>query len=110
MTVDRAPDVDESLKDSAVFVGEASIVLFEAREFGRHVIARDSGFPENVIGDVFGARTSNVEEVVGRLRSTCGDEVIVTESDPTTWSRAAMETYSRWLDVRLDRSKVSVIG
>lgn len=95
--IDVTPDVYESLKTTAVVVGEASTVLFEARAFGCLVIARDSAFAETVIGDAFGTRIRGVEEAVERLRGLTDDEARLGEADPDIWAPGAVETYRRWL-------------
>lgn len=97
ITIDRAPDVYESLKESAVVVGEASTVLFEARAFGCRVIARDSSFAENVIGDVFGDRVGDVEATVRRLSGLRGDETVVSSADPSIWAPGSVESFSKWV-------------
>ncbi len=99
--IDRAPDVYESLKQSAVVIGEASTVLFEARAFGCCVIARDSSFAENVIGDVFGDRVRDVAETVRRLERLRGDETVAASADPTIWAPGSVDSFSNWLSQRL---------
>ena len=98
--IDVTPDVYESLKTTAVVVGEASTVLFEARAFGCLVIPRDSAFAETVIGDAFGERIRGVEEVTERLRGLTDGEARVGEADPDIWAPGAVETYRRWLSDR----------
>lgn len=100
VTIDRVPDVYESLKRSAVVVGEASTVLFEARAFGCHVIARDSSFAENVIGDLFGDRVADVAEAVKRLPDLRGEEMVVASADPSIWAPRSVESFSKWLAER----------
>lgn len=99
--VDDSPDVYESLKKSAVVIGEASTVLFEARAFGCQVIARDSPFAENVIGDAFGERVDGVEQTVSRLREMGAGGADLTATDPSIWSPRPIETFDQWLAERL---------
>lgn len=98
VTIDRDPDVYESLKRSAVVIGEASTVLFEARAFGCHVIARDSAFAENVIGDAFGERVDAVAEAVARVRSIRDSGGSDASTDPRIWSPDALGAFAKWLD------------
>lgn len=96
VSVDLEPDVYESLKRSRVVLGEASTVLFEATAFGCHVIARDSAFADNVIGDAFGARVADAAEAVVRLQHL----ISVTDlpsSDAAIWAPAAVDSYRQWL-------------
>lgn len=102
IAVDVAPDVFESLKRAAVVVGEASTVLFEARAFGCTVIARDSSFAENIIGDAFGSRARDVAAVEARLAEVSTDGDVLAEPDRSIWSPDPIGTYSRWLAERLD--------
>ncbi|WP_372967398.1 hypothetical protein [Microbacterium sp.] len=101
VAIDDHEDVYESLKSASVVVGEASTVLFEARAFGCQVIARESAFAENVIGDAFGARVGGVEETVSRLLAgpdASGDRE---DTDPTIWAPGAIDSYTRWSEERL---------
>lgn len=100
VTIDRGPDVYESLKQSAVVVGEASTVLFEARAFGCGVIARDSALAENVIGDLFGDRVDGVAETVRRLPEPRDDEPVIASADPRIWAPGSVDSFSSWLDKR----------
>lgn len=100
ITIETAPDVYESLKRTAVVIGEASTVLFEARAFGCQIIARDSAFAENVIGDAFGPRVSGVGETVARLQETPTDERADFTADPNIWAPDPVAAYTRWLAER----------
>src|SRR5690606_11756330 len=96
VSVDLEPDVYESLKRSRVVLGEASTVLFEATAFGCHVIARDSAFADNVIGDAFGALVADAAEAVVRLQHL----ISVTDlpsSAAAIWAPAAVDSYRQWL-------------
>lgn len=95
--VDLEPDVYESLKNTAVVIGEASTVLFEARAFGCEVIARESAFADNVIGDAFGARVEGVEQTVERITSLEDGREVIASSDPMIWAPDAVASYRRWL-------------
>ncbi|MGW8484270.1 hypothetical protein ACWGJP_14150 [Microbacterium sp. NPDC055903] len=103
VTVDRVNDVYETLKSSAVVIGVASTVLFEARAFGCHVIARDSAFAENVIGAAFGDRVTSVTETVARLRGLETGNGVDASTDPQIWAPNAVSNYQRWLHTRLSR-------
>lgn len=102
IAVDVAPDVFESLKRAAVVVGEASTVLFEARAFGCTVIARDSSFAGNVIGDAFGPRARDVAAVKARLAEVSSDGEVVADPDRSIWSPNPIGVYRKWLDERLN--------
>lgn len=97
ITIDTEPDVYESLKRTAVVIGEASTVLFEARAFGCEVIPRESAFAETVIGDAFGPRVTEVEETATRLQTLVGGQEMAAVSDPRIWAPDAVGTYTRWL-------------
>jgi len=98
--IDDNADVYESLKSATAVVGEASTVLFEARAFGCRVIARESAFAENVIGDAFGPRVDGVEQTLSRLLDG-GDPVEPSGgADPTIWAPGAIDTYKRWSEAR----------
>lgn len=98
--VDTEADVYESLKRSAVVVGEASTVLFEARAFGCQVVARDSAFADNVIGDAFGERVSDARQVASLLQSIRPDGDVGASTDDTLWAPGAVGSYTRWLHAR----------
>ncbi|MEJ1087390.1 hypothetical protein WDU99_03560 [Microbacterium sp. Mu-80] len=110
VTIDRESDVYESLKRAAIVIGEASTVLFEARAFGCTVIARDSAFAENVIGDAFGTRIANVDEAVSRVMDVHVDADLRLRADPAIWAPGSIERFSRWLDDRLSSSQDGAIG
>lgn len=97
ITTDRSPDVYESLKQTAVVIGEASTVLFEARAFGCRVIARDSDFADGVIGDAFGDRVRTAREVARRVSDIRGDETIAAAPDRDIWAPRPVEAFGRWL-------------
>ncbi|WP_243224835.1 hypothetical protein [Microbacterium sp. CIAB417] len=97
ITVDVEPDVYESLKESAVVIGEASTVLFEARAFGCQVIARDSAFADTVIGGLFGPRVTNAEETAARVTAIASTGAVEPVSDPTIWAPNSIATYKLWL-------------
>lgn len=101
VTMDRTPDVYESLKHTAVVIGVASTVLFEARAFGCHVIARDSDFAASVIGDAFGDRVRNADQAVRRLRDIHGDSTVEVSADPDIWAPRSVEAFGKWFDERL---------
>lgn len=99
VSVDVEPDVYESLKRSRVVLGEASTVLFEARAFGCHVIARDSAFAENVIGSAFGDRVESAAHAVVRLEQLIAD-IELPSSDAAIWAPRAVDSYRSWLAER----------
>lgn len=98
--IDVVPDVYESLKRSAVVVGEASTVLFEARAFGCTVIARESPFAATVIGDAFGARATGVANVVERLSEIPVDKTLNADPDPSLWAPDPVVAFQRWIAER----------
>ena len=100
VVVDVVPDVYESLSRSRVVIGEASTVLFEARAFGCHVIARESAFAENVIGGAFGERVDGVAQAVERLNQLMKGGDLIETGDPTIWAPDAIGAYRRWLGDR----------
>lgn len=100
ISVDAVVDVYETLKETAVVIGEASTVLFEARAFGCEVIARDSAFADNVIGDAFGERVEDVSQTVTRLRRLSHSDSVVASVDRSIWSERPVEAYERWLAER----------
>lgn len=110
VTIDREPDVYESLKRAAVVIGVASTVLFEARAFGCRVIARDSAFAENVIGDAFGERITSVDEAAARVMDVHLDSDVRLGVDPMIWAPGSIERFSRWLDDRLSSPQSDAIG
>ncbi|MFD0789096.1 hypothetical protein ACFQ0P_01695 [Microbacterium insulae] len=99
VTVDVAPDVYESLKKSAVVIGEASTVLFEARAFGCRVIPRDSPFADTVIGDRFGARVRDAAEAAARVRLVA-DGAMEATTDPAIWAPGAIDAFRGWVQQR----------
>ncbi|CAH0133227.1 MULTISPECIES: hypothetical protein [unclassified Microbacterium] len=101
IAVDVEPDVYESLKHAAVVIGEASTVLFEARAFGCTVIARDSAFAQNVIGDAFGVRVVDVPGVAARLADIEHGGRFVATADPAIWAPDAVAAYAQWLERRV---------
>ncbi|UJP11490.1 alpha-2,8-polysialyltransferase family protein [Microbacterium sp. KUDC0406] len=108
--IDEAPDVYESLKQSAVVIGVASTVLFEASAFGCEVIARDSAFAENVIGDAFGVRIGDASEAAARVRTLPERNTSTASSEPDIWAPNPRERFASWLDARLSGSQNGAIG
>lgn len=101
VATDTSPDVYESLKRSAVVIGEASTVLFEARAFGCQVIARDSAFAAGVIGDAFGPRVTDAHQAAQRIDA--GDtESGAATVDERIWAPGATASFGRWLADRRD--------
>lgn len=99
--IDTAPDVYESLANSRVVVGEASTVLFEARAFGCVVIARESAFAQNVIGDSFGKMVDGVEEAAARVNSLDPHMKAGEHPEARIWAPESIERYRRWLAARM---------
>lgn len=110
VAIDAAADVYESLKQSSVVIGVASTVLFEARAFGCEVIARDSAFAENVIGDAFGERIIDAHGAAERLRALPERKALAVEADPDIWAPRSLERFSSWLDERLSGSQKGALG
>ncbi len=98
--IDDAADVYETLKRTAIVVGEASTVLFEARAFGCRVIARDSPFADSVIGDAFGERVSDVAHSVQRIEALGVDGAVDVATDPSIWAAKPVAAFREWLTVR----------
>lgn len=110
VAIDTEPDVYETLRRSAVVIGVASTVLFEARAFGCDVIARDSPFAENVIGDAFGDRIIDAEQAAERVRALPEGNALSIASDPDIWAPRPLERFSSWLDARLASSQNGALG
>lgn len=101
VAVDEEPDVYETLKRTAVVVGEASTVLFEARAFRCDVIPRDSAFASDVIGDAFGERVQEARQIAERIRAGRGRPG-GTAADDRMWAPHAIRNFTGWLTDRLD--------
>ncbi len=100
VVIDTTADVYETLAQSAVVVGEASTVLFEARAFGCHVIARDSAFADSVIGDAFGERVTDVAGAARRIAELGGDDGVVAGLDPSIWAPQSAAAFRSWVERR----------
>lgn len=100
VTVDDAPDVYESLKTTAVVIGEASTVLYEARAFGCLVIPRDSAFADNVIGDAFGDRVTDVAQTARRINELDQVGTVDVAPDPHLWAPDPVGGFREWLALR----------
>ncbi|WP_127472837.1 hypothetical protein [Microbacterium sulfonylureivorans] len=100
VTIDDAPDVYATLKQSAVVIGEASTVLYEARAFGCHVIPRDSPFADSVIGDAFGDRVSDVAQAVRRIEALAPDHTGEAPTDSSIWAPQSVASFREWVSGR----------
>jgi hypothetical protein len=100
IAVDLSPDVYESLKRSAVVIGEASTVLYEARAFGCHVIARDSPFGGDVVGEAFGRRVTDVADAVRRIEALGHGPTVDVATDPAIWAPDSVAAFRTWLGTR----------
>ena len=105
VVIDDAADVYETLKRSAVVIGEASTVLFEARAFGCRVIARDSPFADNVIGAAFGERVSGVTEAVRRIETLGQDGTVAPATDPSIWAPEPVAAFREWVAGRREERR-----
>lgn len=110
VSIDEEPDVYESLKRTAVVVGEASTVLFEARAFGCDVIARDSAFAADVIGDAFGERVKDAREIAERIGAVGEHDVVAHTADDRIWAPHPIQTFTGWLTDRLRADGLSHAG
>jgi hypothetical protein len=100
VSIDQAADVSETLAQSAVVVGEASTVLYEARAFGCRVIARDSAFADSVIGDAFGERVTDVAGAARRIAELGADDGAVAGPDPSIWAPQSAAAFRSWVERR----------
>ncbi len=100
IVLDEAADVYDSLSRSLIVIGVASTVLFEARAFGCHVIARDSGFAEDIIGDAFGERVADASQAARRVELLDSEESVTMSPDARFWAPDSVDAFTRWLDIR----------